>query len=53
MVCDDISHDGQYVATSRTLKIKYVGNIYRPKVMKLIVTAFHEGKINLIKTWIK
>lgn len=46
-VCNDYPHDGQYVATSRSLKIKYVGvsskRLHSREVMKLIVTSFHEG----------
>ena len=51
-VCGDVGQGGQYVATSRTLKIKYVATskdeYYRPHTMKLIATAFHEGKNNTV-----
>ena len=52
-VCNDYPHDGQYVATSRSLKIKYVGESSRRlpsrEVMKLIVTSFHEGKYVILR----
>ena len=53
-VCGDVGQGGQYVATSRTLKIKYVAitkyydNYYNSHAMNLIVTAFHEGKNHII-----
>ena len=47
MVCDDGGYNGQYVASSRHLKIKYQSksSVVRNNVMSLIITAFHEGKI--------
>ena len=53
-MCGDVGQGGQYVSTSRTLKIKYVAitkyydNCYNLHAMNLIVTAFHEGKNNII-----